>query len=120
MQAAKQAEAFDLIHPHDRNGKAIADRHCTQEVEKALNDYRFACDAARAAVRNQLRQLADTLQVRPYCMCCAVLCCAVLCCGVPHKISGLADLLASMVAAYTAALQASTLNAKKCLVIGFL
>ncbi len=64
MQAAKQAEAFDLVHPHDRNGKAIPDRHCTREVEEALNDYRAACDAARVAVKAQLRLLAQILQVR--------------------------------------------------------
>ena len=63
LQAAKQAEAFNLVHPHDRNGKAIPDRHCTREVEEALNDYRAACDTARAAVRGQLRLLAETLQV---------------------------------------------------------
>ncbi|DBA71802.1 TPA: hypothetical protein ACH3X2_010996 [Trebouxia sp. C0005] len=61
-QAANQAEAFNLVHPHDRNGKPIADRHCTREVEEALNDYRAACDTARAAVRGQLRLLAETLQ----------------------------------------------------------
>lgn len=63
LQAANQAEAFNLGHPHDRNGKPIADRHCTREVEEALNDYRAACDTARAAVRGQLRLLAETLQV---------------------------------------------------------
>ena len=78
VQAAKQAEGFELRHPHDRNGKAISDRYCTREIEEALNDYRHACDAARVAVRNQLKSLADTLQV----LCCAVLCCAVLCCAV--------------------------------------
>ena len=51
------------MHPHDRNGKAISERHCTREVEEAMNDYRAACDEARLAVRNQLRQLAGTLQV---------------------------------------------------------
>ncbi|DBA98847.1 TPA: hypothetical protein ACH3X1_014607 [Trebouxia sp. C0004] len=61
-QAANQAEAFNLVHPHDRNGKPIADRHCTREVEEALNDYRAACDTARASVRGQLRLLAETLQ----------------------------------------------------------
>ncbi|KAL3131455.1 hypothetical protein ABBQ38_007763 [Trebouxia sp. C0009 RCD-2024] len=61
-QAAKQAEAFELVHPHDRYGKAIADRHCTKEVEEALNEYRYACDAAHMAVRAQLKLLADTLQ----------------------------------------------------------
>lgn len=65
LQAANQAEAFNLVHPHDRNGKPIADRHCTREVEEALNDYRAACDTARAAVRGQLRLLAETLQVFP-------------------------------------------------------
>jgi len=65
LQAANQAEAFNLVHPHDRNGKPIADRHCTREVEEALNDYRAACDTARAAVRGQLRLLAETLQVDP-------------------------------------------------------
>ncbi len=63
LQAANQAEAFNLVHPHDRNGKPIADRHCTRECEEALNDYRAACDTARAAVRGQLRLLAETLQV---------------------------------------------------------
>ena len=63
LQAANQAEAFNLVHPHDRHGKPIADRHCTREVEEALNDYRAACDTARAAVRGQLRLLAETLQV---------------------------------------------------------
>ena len=67
-----------MIHPHDRFGKAISDRYCTREMERALNDYRYACDAASVAVRNQLKSLADTLQV----LCCAVLCCAVLCCAV--------------------------------------
>ena len=65
MQVAKQAEAFELVHPHDRNGKAIADRHCTREVEEALNEYRAACDAARLAVQRQLKLLAITLQVCP-------------------------------------------------------
>ena len=78
VQAAKQAEGFGLIHPHDRNGKAISDRYCTREIEGALNDYRHACDAAHVAVRNQLKSLADTLQV----LCCAVLCRAVPCCAV--------------------------------------
>ena len=109
MQAAKQAEGFLLRHPHDRNGKATSDRYCTREIEEALNDYRYACDAARVAVRNQLKSLADTLQVLccvelcfavlrsavlshavprravPRCaaLCCAVPCCAVPCCAVP-------------------------------------
>lgn len=77
LQAAKQAEAFELVHPHDRYGKAIADRHCTKEVEEALNEYRYACDAAHVAVRAQLKLLADTLQVNPTALC-AVLRCAVL------------------------------------------
>ena len=67
LQAANQAEAFNLVHPHDRHGKPIADRHCTREVEEALNDYRAACDTARAAVRGQLRLLAETLQVDLHC-----------------------------------------------------
>ncbi len=72
LQAANQAEAFNLVHPHDRNGKPIADRHCTREVEEALNDYRAACDTARAAVRGQLRLLAETLQVLSTPIPCAV------------------------------------------------
>ena len=62
-QAAKDATNFKLVHPHDRNGKTIADRYCTREVEEALKDYRQACDTARGAVRNQLRQLAEKLEV---------------------------------------------------------
>lgn len=63
LQAAKQAESFGLIHPHDRNGKTIADRHCSVEVEKAMDDYRKACDKAHAAVRHQMQELSKKLQV---------------------------------------------------------
>ena len=73
VQAAKQAEGFELIHPHDRHGKTISDRYCTRAIEQALDDYRYACDAARVAVRNQLKSLADTLQV----LCFAVPCRAI-------------------------------------------
>jgi hypothetical protein len=51
-----------LHHPRDRNGKVEGGAYSTAPLDHALDDYRRACAAAEEAVRQQLRDLAESLQ----------------------------------------------------------
>jgi len=71
MQAVADARAQDqggggcrVVHPRDRNGRAVSDCLSTAAAEAALAEYRDACDLAAAAVRAVLR--------------CVLLCCCSL------------------------------------------
>jgi len=62
MQAVADARAQDqggggcrVVHPRDRNGRAVSDCLSTAAAEAALAEYRDACDLAAAAVRAVLR-----------------------------------------------------------------
>lgn len=69
MQAFKRKEELqkskelEYIRPADRNGRQTSDAVSTEALEAAQWDYREACERARIAVRQQLQQLAETLQV---------------------------------------------------------
>ena len=66
MKTEAAVRALGLRHPRDRNGKAIAERYATLELECALEDYRKACAAAHAAVHEQLVLLAKRLEVSSF------------------------------------------------------
>ena len=50
-----------MVHPRDRNGKALPRRWTTPGVEAALSDYKQAAAACEAAARRVLRGLSDDL-----------------------------------------------------------
>ncbi|KAL4440153.1 hypothetical protein ABPG75_003154 [Micractinium tetrahymenae] len=60
--AFHKSTELGLIHPHDRNGKLETSVYATHGLQSALDDYRKACWDAGAAVRAQLRALAEQLQ----------------------------------------------------------
>ncbi|KAL4438720.1 hypothetical protein ABPG77_006324 [Micractinium sp. CCAP 211/92] len=60
--AFEKSTELGLIHPHDRNGKLETAVYATHGLQSALDDYRKACWDAGAAVRAQLRALAERLQ----------------------------------------------------------
>ena len=53
-----------VVNPRDRNGRAVGDSVSTSNAEKALADYRGACEEAAAAVRAVLRELSGRISLR--------------------------------------------------------
>ena len=72
LQAAKIVDrlskegAVVYFTPKDRKNKVVKDLLSTERLEAAREQYKLACEAAEAAVINQLRNLAGTLEV---CLC---------------------------------------------------
>jgi hypothetical protein len=66
LQALKRASQLGLSHPRDRKGKSVEEKsiYSSEALEEALEDYRAVCLDAKAAVREQLRRLAEQLEVR--------------------------------------------------------
>ena len=71
MQAAKMAEestksgnSVVYFQPKDKKGHLVKDMLTTEELEAALLEYRTACEEALNAVRDQLKALAGTLEVK--------------------------------------------------------
>jgi hypothetical protein len=54
---AEGANDIEWVHPKDRNGRALSTRYTTPRVEAAMASYAGACDDARRAAREELREL---------------------------------------------------------------
>ena len=63
----KSGSSITYVQPKDKKGHLIKDTITTEALEAALLDYRTACEEAQKAVREQLKALAATLEVKPLC-----------------------------------------------------
>ena len=63
----KGGSSTAYLQPKDKKGHLIKDTLTTEDLEGALLEYRSACEEAQEAVREQLRALAGTLEVKPLC-----------------------------------------------------
>jgi ribosomal protein S6E (S10) len=83
LEASAQRPHTQVVNPRDRNGRTVGDSVSTSNAEKALADYRGACEEAAAAVRAVLRGLSGRISLRmgdvinaiTFCTIAKVMCC---------------------------------------------